>query len=383
NYVGTCGCGEPKPFEFEFTPSNNAPVKAPEPPKPVVNTSSYNPAEKISRKPVFTQADNSSPSDSWTCPNCGKVMPNYVGTCGCGEQKPFGDFVDEPAQSPFSIGNIPINSSETRSNLPDIQKIADTEPTEDTYETEEQFSNVEPSLPSYNPQLENQNNQAQDSTQPNFDFIKNDSVKTGNFNNYNDTPAPDLSFIKPSDSNFSNSEQPIYPNAVQPPIEQPICHNTTTPTAPSDDELNKPMNFSDEPDTNDNPDDDVPFFNFDNMPPPAPMRFSDAPPASMHLNFSDSKPMKYEDTKQSSDYNTPKTESKPFSKAAPAQPKPEKKHLFGKKAKDAEALKKAEAAVNARKDVPNDGTWTCPNCGKVMPKYVGTCGCGESQPFEF
>ena len=28
-------------------------------------------------------------SDTWTCPNCGKIMPNYVGTCGCGEVKPF------------------------------------------------------------------------------------------------------------------------------------------------------------------------------------------------------------------------------------------------------------------------------------------------------
>ena len=46
-------------------------------------------------------------------------------------------------------------------------------------------------------------------------------------------------------------------------------------------------------------------------------------------------------------------------------------------------LRKAQEAVDSRKDVPNDGTWTCPNCGKVMPKYVGTCGCGEPQPFEF
>ena len=28
-------------------------------------------------------------------------------------------------------------------------------------------------------------------------------------------------------------------------------------------------------------------------------------------------------------------------------------------------------------------TWTCPHCGKIMPKYVGTCGCGEPQPFSF
>ena len=26
---------------------------------------------------------------TWTCPKCGKVHQNYVGTCGCGEQKPI------------------------------------------------------------------------------------------------------------------------------------------------------------------------------------------------------------------------------------------------------------------------------------------------------
>ena len=89
------------------------------------------------------------------------------------------------------------------------------------------------------------------------------------------------------------------------------------------------------------------------------MRFDDAPPPA---------PMKFNDT-------------------APAQQpaaKPEKKHIFGKKAREAEAIRQAEAVVNSRKDIPDNGsTWTCPNCGKVMPKYVGTCGCGEPQPFEF
>ncbi|MGN1457642.1 MAG: hypothetical protein ACI4XP_06780, partial [Acutalibacteraceae bacterium] len=189
-------------------------------------------------------------------------------------------------------------------------------------------------------------------------------------------PAPDLSFIKSSDSNFSGSEQPVYPNMTQ-------------PTTKGQDEVQNSYSNAEN-----NEEDGGYFFNFDNMPPPAPMRFSDAPPASMHLNIDSPKPMSYEDMKNSSeysDYNNPAQQSEPQPKQFshlgksdnPQQPKPEKKHLFGKKAKDADALKKAEEIVNSRKDVPNDGTWTCPNCGKVMPKYVGTCGCGESQPFEF
>ena len=26
--------------------------------------------------------------NEWKCPNCGKVNQNYIGTCGCGQQKP-------------------------------------------------------------------------------------------------------------------------------------------------------------------------------------------------------------------------------------------------------------------------------------------------------
>ncbi|MDD6490521.1 MAG: Dabb family protein [Clostridia bacterium] len=356
NYVGTCGCGEPKPFEFEFTSNNNAPVATPpvapvkvQEPKSTVNTASYNSAEKISRKPIFSQTDNNTQSDSWTCPNCHKVLPNYVGTCGCGEPKPFGDF--------------------NNTTPPDIQNNDNFENTENTYEINEKFSNVEPSLPSYNPQIQNQNTQDNDFTQQDLSFIKNDSANTNNVNNYNNTSAPDFSFIKPSDNNFSNTEQPIYPNAVQ----------------PTNNEQNTPTNTNNEPENNET--DDGYFFNFDNMPPPAPMRFSDEPPASLHLNVNDPKPMNYNDIKKQVpgyENNPQPVEIKSVSRFKNSDtPKIEKKHLFGKKAKEADALKKAEEVANSRKDVPNDGTWTCPNCGKVMPTYVGTCGCGEPKPFEF
>ncbi len=28
------------------------------------------------------------PSNNWECPKCGKINPNYTGTCGCGASKP-------------------------------------------------------------------------------------------------------------------------------------------------------------------------------------------------------------------------------------------------------------------------------------------------------
>lgn len=42
-----------------------------------------------SPKPVQSQTPVAKPSvNEWQCPKCGKIHQNYVGTCGCGEQKP-------------------------------------------------------------------------------------------------------------------------------------------------------------------------------------------------------------------------------------------------------------------------------------------------------
>ena len=119
-----------------------------------------------------------------------------------------------------------------------------------------------------------------------------------------------------------------------------------------------------------------------------PMQFSSDPNAynkndSADINGPEAQPMRFNniDISKLQQTNTPVED---FSTAKKTGRKEEKKpKVFGKKAKEAEAFRKAQEAVNNRKDVPNDGTWTCPSCGKVMPKYVGTCGCGESQPFEF
>lgn len=37
---------------------------------------------------LHNSAEKNNDTNSWTCPKCGKVNQNYVGTCGCGEAKP-------------------------------------------------------------------------------------------------------------------------------------------------------------------------------------------------------------------------------------------------------------------------------------------------------
>ena len=326
-------------------------------------------------------------SDTWTCPNCGKIMPNYVGTCGCGEVKPF-DFGDDAPAAPVSntepapstkrtqiskpakrdtvkesksfFGNKknnanikPIDQDPNTWTCPNCGKVMPnyvgtcgcgetkpfdfniSDPTENSslpqinipkenkmsQEMKESFENAQPSISGYNPQI----NKAPESD-PNLDYIKNDNGFTQN--------SSDISFMQKQDEMTKNNNTQNTMNSNQ---------NYASPLDPID---------------------------FDDAPPAAPMRFDDAPPAA---------PMRFDDV-------PPAAPMRFNSNAAPAPAapaKPEKKRLFRKKAKEKAVFQQAQAAVNNRKDVPNDGTWTCPNCGKVMPKYVGTCGCGEPQPFDF
>ena len=326
-------------------------------------------------------------SDTWTCPNCGKIMPNYVGTCGCGEVKPF-DFGDDAPAAPVSntepapstkrtqiskpakrdtvkesksfFGNKknnanikPIDQDPNTWTCPNCGKVMPnyvgtcgcgetkpfdfniSDPTENSslpqinipkenkmsQEMKESFENAQPSISGYNPQI----NKAPESD-PNLDYIKNDNGFTQN--------SSDISFMQKQDEMTKNNNTQNTMNSNQ---------NYASPLDPID---------------------------FDDAPPAAPMRFDDAPPAA---------PMRFDDV-------PPAAPMRFNSNAAPAPAapaKPEKKRLFRKRAKEEAVFQQAQAAVNNRKDVPNDGTWTCPNCGKVMPKYVGTCGCGEPQPFDF
>ena len=85
NYVGTCGCGAPKPNDKLFNWREVHPELIPqEPEEPVVTVEPEE--EKKPKKPEIPERE---PEEyEWKCPNCGKINQNYVGTCGCGEKKP-------------------------------------------------------------------------------------------------------------------------------------------------------------------------------------------------------------------------------------------------------------------------------------------------------
>ena len=190
-----------------------------------------------------------------------------------------------------------------------------------------EINKTAPSIQSYNPQLNKDIPTAQGNQ---YSYIQNDRIgKTDP--NYK---APDLSYINNKNNGFNNG----------------ATNNIGG---------------------NQNLDDPIDPFDFSNDIPAAPMRFSDFGGGN-----NDPKPYK------PPEYKRPPVDD--FASVNPSKKtKDDKKRAFGKKAKEEEAFRKAQEAVQNRKDVPNSGTWTCPNCGKVMPDYVGTCGCGETKPFEF
>ena len=366
NYVGTCGCGEVKPFDFEPPmPSDDAPVAAPTPraerrpatpraatPAKTPTNAQVNPVSTehatIKEKTTafgkkkldveVTPLDQR--SDTWTCPNCGKIMPNYVGTCGCGEPKPF-EF--EPP--------MPSDAPADTSPMPDIMP-AEKPKSKLTPEQMATFENVHPSIQGYNPQVKTDIPATQGNT---YSYIQNDTVSTTTDPNYQ---APDLSFIHQQDNAFNN-------DATNQAAQQDF-------TAPLD-----PFEFG----NNDAP---APM-RFDDLPPAAPMRFNDEPPAFLGIDSSRTQKAPANTPAKAPEPEKPKVaeyQRPPVDDFASTNKKKEKRPRT-KKAQEAEAFRKAQEAVNNRRDVPNNGTWTCPNCGKVMPKYVGTCGCGEPQPFEF
>ena len=89
NYVGTCGCGASKPNDKLFNWAEVHPdlVKKPEEETPVVQAE---PEKKPAKeKEVPAEPEKLPGENEWKCPSCGKINQNYVGTCGCGERKPF------------------------------------------------------------------------------------------------------------------------------------------------------------------------------------------------------------------------------------------------------------------------------------------------------
>ena len=416
NYVGTCGCGEVKPFDFgDDAPAApvSKPVSKPAPapqPKPAPQKTPVN----AQVNPVSTEHSKikettnvfgkkkldvdvtplEQRSDTWTCPNCGKIMPNYVGTCGCGEVKPF-DFGDDAPAAPVSntepapstkrtqiskpakrdtvkesksfFGNKknnanikPIDQDPNTWTCPNCGKVMPnyvgtcgcgetkpfdfniSDPNENSplpqitmpkenkamsQEMQEAFENAQPSIRGYNPQV----NKAPESA-AGLDYIKND-------NGFTQANNSDISFLQQQDESTKNSNTKNTLNSNQ---------NYASPL--------EPIDFGD---------DNIPAapMRFDDAPPAAPMRFNDAPSAApMRFNSNAaSAPQKMPVNAQVNPVSTEHSKIK------------ETTNIFGKK--------KIEVDVTPLEQ--RSDTWTCPNCGKVMPKYVGTCGCGEPQPFEF
>ena len=281
NYVGTCGCGEIKPFDFgdDDVPAAPAPkAEAPAPKRTPISRPTQRNTVKESKSFFGNKKTNTkiTPVDqdanTWTCPNCGKVMPNYVGTCGCGETKPFDFNISDPTE----------NSSLPQINMPKENAMSQ--------EMKEAFENAQPSIRGYNPQI----NKAPQSS-PDLNYIKNDN----GFTQSAPSDAPDISFMQKQDEITKNNNTQNTLNANQ---------NYASPL--------EPIDFGD---------DNIPAapMRFDDVPPAAPMRFDDVPPAA---------PMRFNSN----------------SAPAPAAPaKPEKKRLFGigKKAKEEAVVQQAQAAV--------------------------------------
>lgn len=52
---------------------------------------SYNYNDRLSSEPIFKDEKpipKTPTENEWKCPKCGKINQNYVGTCGCGTNKP-------------------------------------------------------------------------------------------------------------------------------------------------------------------------------------------------------------------------------------------------------------------------------------------------------
>lgn len=229
-------------------------------------------------------------TNKWRCPSCGRVNANYVGTCGCGESKPFDDF-GQP------VGEIiKPKQEEAAENGWKCPKCG----------------------------LLHSN------------FITDCSCGYVNNAEFTVKPMSDES----SRSDFKNEND-------LPPV---------APMRASDFSANTPEKIS------------------TNMPKPAPIEVS-------AVDTDKIKGLKFHG--RSSNAVAPAAPTQPAATQAPSRPippppqplitKPEKKSFFGRKKKTEEV----------KEEIDMTKFWKCPSCGKLNHNYVGTCGCGESKPFNF
>ena len=56
-------------------------------------------------------------------------------------------------------------------------------------------------------------------------------------------------------------------------------------------------------------------------------------------------------------------------------------HLQNNTAKTNSDMATESANESQNEKTPGDNEWKCPKCGRIKQRYVGTCGCGETQPY--
>ena len=187
---------------------------------------------------------------------------------------------------------------------------------------------------------------------------------------FNGTPHADA---EPAPMRFSSA-----PDDSQEAAEAPLWFDTNVPEE-------APMSFNSSQPAQAEPAEAPLWFETDSsVPDEAPMSFKDTPaekPAPAPKRKWSSEPAASAPKRE---WSGAAQKAAPAPKATPnnAQVNPvstehskvvEKTNAFGKKKIDVEVT-----PLDQRSD-----TWTCPSCGKIMPNYVGTCGCGEVKPFDF
>ena len=117
-YVGTCGCGEPKPKEAgPYIPPQEVldKIKAE---LEKAEAAAAAEEEVVEEEPKKKADKNAKPErvageNEWKCPNCGKINQNYVGTCGCGAAKPKPVVAAAPvSEIPDEIPELEIDPAE-------------------------------------------------------------------------------------------------------------------------------------------------------------------------------------------------------------------------------------------------------------------------------
>lgn len=272
-----------------------APVAPTEPVKPAAPVASVAPAEPpkepaTEKKSRFSfgknkQVEEEKPQEEdmtnkWRCPNCGKINLNYVGTCGCGETKPFeddfgGDDAEEQVEPETNAWKCP-NCGLLHSNF-----ILDCEC----------GYHIEPDGHEYNPSFMNVDTQK-----------ASGSAKASELNGFGVAKTDDP---KPADIEFNS----VSPDAIK-GIET---------RAPRTDILSPASS--------------------------APEVKSETAPAAADVKEKEKE-------------------------------KKKKGGFFSKKDKKPEKDTAAEEAEMLK------NFWKCPGCGKMNHNYVGTCGCGETKPFD-